>query len=49
VLFADIKIENGRSAGYGTVRMRNPDDAVSAIGILFVIYNSYFGVSVTRQ
>jgi len=34
VLFADMKSENGRPAGYGTVRYKNPDDAMKAIGIL---------------
>jgi len=33
-MFADIKTENGRPAGYGTVRFKHPDDAVKAIGIL---------------
>lgn len=34
VMFADMKSENGRPAGYGTVRFKNPDDAARAIGIL---------------
>jgi len=34
VMFADMKSENGRPAGYGTVRFKNPDDAMKAISIL---------------
>jgi len=33
-MFADMKSENGRPAGYGTVRFKNPEDAMKAIGIL---------------
>jgi len=33
-MFADMKSENGRPAGYGTVRFKNPDAAAKAIGIL---------------
>lgn len=34
VRFAEIKMENGRSAGWGLVRFGNPDDAQRAICIL---------------
>jgi len=37
-MFADMKSENGRPAGYGTVRFKNPDDAVTAISILWTNY-----------
>ena len=33
-MFADMKSEAGRPAGYGTVRFKSPDDAAKAIGIL---------------
>jgi len=36
-MFADMKSENGRPAGYGTVRFKNPDDAIKAIGILYCL------------
>jgi len=36
-MFADMKSENGRPAGYGTVRFKHPDDAIKAIGILFCL------------
>ena len=34
VMFADMKSENGRPAGYGTVRFKHPDHAMKAISIL---------------
>lgn len=41
VMFADMKSENGRPAGYGTVRFKNPDDAARAIGILCSVAYSH--------
>jgi len=38
VMFADVKSENGRPAGYGTVRFKNAEDAPKAIGILCCIW-----------
>lgn len=34
VRFAEIKMENGRSAGWGLVRFGNPDDAQRAISLM---------------
>lgn len=42
VMFADVKSENGRPAGYGTVRFKNADDAPKAIGILCCIVSHTF-------
>ena len=36
-MFADMKSENGRPAGYGTVRFKNPEDAIKAIGIFYCV------------
>ena len=41
-MFADMKSENGRPAGYGTVRYKNPDDAMRAIGILCCVSHNLF-------
>ena len=38
VKFAEIKMENGKSQGWGLVRFGSADDAQNAICILFLLW-----------